>query len=125
MASFSAPFQTWNAFIRKVNTAFRSFVLLRVNCSFSFSVILGLKFMEFYALIVLYPYLYLNQMSLFRGIRLFERGLVYVGTDYLSHPLWDKYIEYEELHAEWGCVAMIYARILEIPNRKLDEYFNR
>ena len=81
--------------------------------------------MEFYALIVLYPYLYLNRMSLFGGIRLFERGLVYVGTDYLSHPLWDKYIEYEELHAEWGCVAMIYARILEIPNRKLDEYFKR
>ncbi|KAF9669777.1 hypothetical protein SADUNF_Sadunf14G0142800 [Salix dunnii] len=57
--------------------------------------------------------------------RIFERGLVYVGTDYLSYPLWDKYIEYEELHAEWGCVAMIYARILEIPNRKLDDYFNR
>ncbi|KAJ6680784.1 PRE-MRNA-PROCESSING FACTOR 39 [Salix purpurea] len=46
--------------------------------------------------------------------RLFERGLVYVGTNYLSYPLWDKYIEYEELHAEWGSVAMIYARILEI-----------
>uniref|UniRef100_A0A6N2MZ43 Uncharacterized protein n=1 Tax=Salix viminalis TaxID=40686 RepID=A0A6N2MZ43_SALVM len=61
----------------------------------------------------------------FWGIRLFERGLVYVGTDYLSYPLWDKYIEYEELRAEWGCVAMIYARILEIPNRKLDDYFNR
>ncbi|KAJ6401612.1 hypothetical protein OIU84_016919 [Salix udensis] len=57
--------------------------------------------------------------------RLFERGLVYVGTNYLSYPLWDKYIEYEELHAEWGSVAMIYARILEIPNRKLDDYFNR
>ncbi|KAL5996845.1 hypothetical protein ACLOJK_007767 [Asimina triloba] len=27
--------------------------------------------------------------------RLFERGLAYVGTDYLSWPLWDKYIEYE------------------------------
>ncbi|KAJ6680788.1 PRE-MRNA-PROCESSING FACTOR 39 [Salix purpurea] len=58
-------------------------------------------------------------------IRLFERGLVYVGTNYLSYLLWDKYIEYEDLHAEWGSVAMIYARILEIPNRKLDDYFNR
>ncbi|XP_061961590.1 pre-mRNA-processing factor 39-1-like isoform X2 [Populus nigra] len=57
--------------------------------------------------------------------RLFERGLAYVGTDYLSYPLWDKYIEYEEVHAEWGRVAMIYTRILEIPNRKLDDYFNR
>ncbi|XP_034891480.1 pre-mRNA-processing factor 39-1 isoform X2 [Populus alba] len=57
--------------------------------------------------------------------RLFERGLAYVGTDYLSYHLWDKYIEYEEVHAEWGRVAMIYTRILEIPNRKLDDYFNR
>ncbi|XP_011024481.1 PREDICTED: pre-mRNA-processing factor 39-like isoform X2 [Populus euphratica] len=57
--------------------------------------------------------------------RLFERGLAYVGTDYMSYPLWDKYIEYEEVHAEWGRVAMIYTRILEIPNRKLDDYFNR
>ncbi|KAJ9169671.1 hypothetical protein P3X46_017833 [Hevea brasiliensis] len=57
--------------------------------------------------------------------RLFERGLAYVGTDYLSYPLWDKYIEYEEMHAQWGHVAMIYMRILEIPNRRLDDYFTR
>ncbi|CAN1270169.1 Pre-mRNA-processing factor 39-1 [Linum perenne] len=57
--------------------------------------------------------------------RLFERGLAYVGTDYLSHPLWDKYIEYEEMHSEWARVAAIYTRILEIPNKRLDEYFNR
>ncbi|KAJ6728950.1 PRE-MRNA-PROCESSING FACTOR 39 [Salix viminalis] len=57
--------------------------------------------------------------------RLFERGLAYCGTDYMSYPLWDKYIEYEEVHAEWGRVATIYTRILEIPNRKLDDYFNR
>uniref|UniRef100_A0A6N2MKD8 Pre-mRNA-processing factor 39 n=1 Tax=Salix viminalis TaxID=40686 RepID=A0A6N2MKD8_SALVM len=93
-------------------------VVSHIMC-YSRSLIYGI-----YALIVLYPYLYLNHMSLFGGIRLFERGLVYVGTDYLSYPLWDKYIEYEELRAEGGCVAMIYARILEIPNRKLDDYFN-
>ncbi|CAI0434610.1 unnamed protein product [Linum tenue] len=57
--------------------------------------------------------------------RLFERGLTYVGTDYLSSPLWDKYIEYEEMHSEWARVASIYTRILEIPNRSLDNYFNR
>ncbi|EEF35824.1 Pre-mRNA-processing protein prp39, putative [Ricinus communis] len=57
--------------------------------------------------------------------RLFERGLAYVGTDYLSYPLWDKYIEYEEMHAEWSRVAMIYTRILEIPNKRLDDFFNR
>ncbi|GMH25917.1 hypothetical protein Nepgr_027760 [Nepenthes gracilis] len=56
--------------------------------------------------------------------RLFERGLAYVGTDYLSHPLWDKYIEYEYTQQEWGRLAMIYTRILENPNQQLDRYYN-
>lgn len=57
--------------------------------------------------------------------RLFERGLAYVGTDYLSFALWDKYIEYEYMQQEWGRLAMIYTRILEYPNQQLDRYFNR
>lgn len=57
--------------------------------------------------------------------RLFERGLAYVGTDYLSFTLWDKYIEYEYMQQEWGRLAMIYTRILEYPNQQLDRYFNR
>ncbi|KAL9239066.1 hypothetical protein vseg_013420 [Gypsophila vaccaria] len=55
--------------------------------------------------------------------RLFERALAYVGTDYLSYPLWDKYIEYEYSQQEWGRLAMIYTRILENPNQQLDRYF--
>ncbi|KAG7989742.1 hypothetical protein I3843_03G253400 [Carya illinoinensis] len=55
--------------------------------------------------------------------RLFERGLAYVGTDYLSFTLWDKYIEYEYMQQEWGRLAMIYTRILEYPNQQLDRYF--
>ncbi|KAJ8443970.1 hypothetical protein Cgig2_020816 [Carnegiea gigantea] len=55
--------------------------------------------------------------------RLFERALVYVGTDYLSFPLWDKYIEYEYTQQEWGRLASIYTRILENPNQQLDRYF--
>ncbi|KAK9140625.1 hypothetical protein Scep_010306 [Stephania cephalantha] len=57
--------------------------------------------------------------------RLFERGLAYVGTDYLSYPLWDKYIEYEYSQQEWCRLAMIYTRILENPNQQLDRYFTR
>lgn len=57
--------------------------------------------------------------------RLFERGLAYVGTDYLSFPLWDKYIEYEYMQQDWARLAMIYTRILENPNQQLDRYFNR
>ncbi|KAJ9547838.1 hypothetical protein OSB04_020381 [Centaurea solstitialis] len=56
--------------------------------------------------------------------RLFERGLAYVGTDYLSFPLWDKYIEYEYHQQHWSNLAMIYTRILEHPNQQLDRYFN-
>ncbi|KAL6968143.1 hypothetical protein U1Q18_033946 [Sarracenia purpurea var. burkii] len=56
--------------------------------------------------------------------RLFERGLAYIGTDYLSFPLWDKYIEYEYMQQEWSRLAMIYTCILENPNQQLDRYFN-
>ncbi|XP_057534022.1 pre-mRNA-processing factor 39-1 [Amaranthus tricolor] len=55
--------------------------------------------------------------------RLFERALAYVGTDYLSYPLWDKYIEYEYTQQQWERLAMIYTRILENPNQQLDRYF--
>lgn len=57
--------------------------------------------------------------------RLFERGLVYVGSDFLSYTLWDKYIEYEYTQQEWSRLAMIYTRILENPNQQLDRYFTR
>ncbi|KAL3029132.1 hypothetical protein AAZX31_03G148500 [Glycine max] len=56
--------------------------------------------------------------------RLFERGLAYVGTDYLSFPLWDKYIEYEYMQQDWARLAVIYTRILENPNQQLDRYFS-
>ncbi|XP_027349705.1 pre-mRNA-processing factor 39 isoform X1 [Abrus precatorius] len=56
--------------------------------------------------------------------RLFERGLAYVGTDYYSFPLWDKYIEYEYMQQDWARLAMIYTRILENPNQQLDRYFS-
>ncbi|KAL1834866.1 hypothetical protein ACET3Z_004517 [Daucus carota] len=55
--------------------------------------------------------------------RLFERGLVYVGSDFLSYTMWDKYIEYEYTQQEWSRLAMIYTRILENPNQQLDRYF--
>ncbi|CAL0310404.1 unnamed protein product [Lupinus luteus] len=56
--------------------------------------------------------------------RLFERGLAYVGTDYLSFPLWDKYIEYEYMQQDWGRLALIYTRIIENPNQQLDRYWS-
>ncbi|KAL0743712.1 hypothetical protein Bca4012_085225 [Brassica carinata] len=53
---------------------------------------------------------------------LFERALAFVGTDYLSSPLWDKYLEYES--KDWGRLAMIYTRIFENPIQGLDRYFD-
>jgi len=66
-------------------------------------------------------YLALNVIFCFR---LFERGLAFVGSDYLSYPLWDEYIRYEEAHQAWTHLAMIYTRILENPIQQLDRYFN-
>ncbi|ESQ44610.1 hypothetical protein EUTSA_v10003154mg [Eutrema salsugineum] len=56
--------------------------------------------------------------------RLFERGLGYVGTDFLSCPLWDKYIEYEYTQQDWCRLAVIYTRILEHPIQNIDRYFS-
>ncbi|KAL2623375.1 hypothetical protein R1flu_003580 [Riccia fluitans] len=56
--------------------------------------------------------------------RLFERGITYVGTDYLSHLLWDKYIDFEYSQQEWSRLAAIYTRIMQIPLHQLDRYYN-
>ncbi|KAH9325282.1 hypothetical protein KI387_005460, partial [Taxus chinensis] len=55
--------------------------------------------------------------------RLFERGLSFVRMDYLSHLLWDKYIEFEYSQQEWNCLAEIYTQILQIPIQQLDRYY--
>ncbi|XP_057870706.2 pre-mRNA-processing factor 39-1 isoform X1 [Cryptomeria japonica] len=55
--------------------------------------------------------------------RLYERGLSYVQMDYLSHLLWDKYIDFEYSQQEWSRVAQIYTRILQTPIQQLDRYY--
>ncbi|BBN13071.1 pre-mRNA-processing factor 39 [Marchantia polymorpha subsp. ruderalis] len=56
--------------------------------------------------------------------RLFERGITYVGTDYLSHLLWDKYIDFEYTQQEWSRLAQLYTRIVQISLHQLDRYYN-
>jgi len=56
--------------------------------------------------------------------RLFERALETVATDYLAHQLWDKYIEFEVSQEEFGLVAKLYKRVLAIPVRDLDRYWD-
>ncbi|XWS31372.1 hypothetical protein CRYUN_Cryun23aG0070600 [Craigia yunnanensis] len=96
----------------------------RVNCSFCFNID-AIDFCLWKCLHCLNVFSYMcNNDSVAWSFRLFERGLAYVETDYLSFPLWDKYVEYEYMHQEWSRLAVIYTRILENPNQQLDRYFN-
>ena len=55
--------------------------------------------------------------------RLFERGLAYVGTDWLSHPLWDMYIAFEKEHGTPANVVDLYTRVIQVPLRELKKYW--
>ena len=57
--------------------------------------------------------------------RVFEQGAAYVGTDYLSHILWDKYIKYELQHGTPAHVTRLYLQILGSPLRDLNRYYTR
>ncbi|XP_024539543.1 pre-mRNA-processing factor 39 isoform X2 [Selaginella moellendorffii] len=56
-------------------------------------------------------------------IRLFERGVSLVGTDYLSHILWDKFIDYALARQDYSLLMQVRTRILEVPLQQLDRYF--
>ena len=118
-------------FSRKVNAAYLSLSLevsyaVRVYCSFSFNISSAVSHSWMFLQRLKWCYnVCHNDLSFLWCFRLFERGLAYVGTDYLSYPLWDKFIEYEYSQQEWSRLAMIYTRILENPNQQLDRYLNR
>ncbi|PNS17855.1 hypothetical protein CAC42_30 [Sphaceloma murrayae] len=56
---------------------------------------------------------------------LFERGAESVGLDFLAHPFWDKYIEFEERLEQPARVFAILGRIIEIPLHQYARYFER
>eukprot|EP00741_Cyanophora_paradoxa_P016313 tig00020911_g15750.t1 len=56
---------------------------------------------------------------------LFERGAKQVGTDYLGHLFWDKYLEFEIGRERYPHAASIYYRVLQIPLAQLDRYWER
>ncbi|EFJ41464.1 hypothetical protein VOLCADRAFT_107666 [Volvox carteri f. nagariensis] len=53
----------------------------------------------------------------------FERGLAYVGTDYNSQTLWDKYFAFEQERGSTMHIASLYSRVLACPVRDLDRYY--
>ncbi|CAM1507247.1 Fc.00g068880.m01.CDS01 [Cosmosporella sp. VM-42] len=56
---------------------------------------------------------------------LFERGSSCVGLDFLAHPFWDKYIEYEERQEAQDKIYAIHARIIRIPLHQYARYYER
>ncbi|EFY93300.1 hypothetical protein J3459_013617 [Metarhizium acridum] len=56
---------------------------------------------------------------------LFERGASLVGLDFLAHPFWDKYIEYEERQEAQDRIYAIHARVIRIPMHQYARYYER
>ncbi|PYH92874.1 hypothetical protein BO71DRAFT_400192 [Aspergillus ellipticus CBS 707.79] len=56
---------------------------------------------------------------------LFERGASSVGLDFLAHPFWDKYIEYEERVEAYDKIFGILGRVIHIPMHQYARYFER
>lgn len=69
--------------------------------------------------------LYASTALLTCWCRLFERGSSFVGLDFLAHPFWDKYIEYEERQDAQDRVFAIHARIIRIPMHQYARYYER
>ncbi|KUJ22839.1 uncharacterized protein LY89DRAFT_575001 [Mollisia scopiformis] len=56
---------------------------------------------------------------------LFERGASCVGLDFLSHPFWDKYLEFEERVEGHDKIFSILFRVTKIPMHQYARYFER
>ncbi|KAE8133878.1 hypothetical protein BDV38DRAFT_178224 [Aspergillus pseudotamarii] len=56
---------------------------------------------------------------------LFERGASSVGLDFLAHPFWDKYIEFEERVEAYDKIFAILGRVIHIPMHQYARYFER
>ena len=57
--------------------------------------------------------------------RLFERGAGCVGLDFLAHPFWDKYLEFEERLEAQDKIFAILDRVVHIPMHQYARYFER
>lgn len=57
--------------------------------------------------------------------RLFERGAESCGQDFLAHPFWDKYIEFEERLDDSAQIFHILDRVIKLPLHQYSRYFER
>lgn len=67
----------------------------------------------------------LDHVILTRLPSFFEHAATMVGIDYMSHPFWDKYIEFEERSESPARVYAVLARIVRIPLHQFNRYFER
>ncbi|KAF2858368.1 putative DEAD/DEAH box helicase [Piedraia hortae CBS 480.64] len=56
---------------------------------------------------------------------LFERGVESAGLDFLAHPLWDKYLEFEDRCESPQNIFKLLGRIIHIPLHQYARYFER
>ncbi|KAK2741232.1 hypothetical protein FQN57_005694 [Myotisia sp. PD_48] len=56
---------------------------------------------------------------------LFERGASCVGLDFLAHPFWDKYLEFEERIEATDKIFALLGTIVHIPMHQYARYFER
>ncbi|KAH8657440.1 hypothetical protein BGZ60DRAFT_531607 [Tricladium varicosporioides] len=56
---------------------------------------------------------------------LFERGASSVGLDFLAHPFWDKYLEFEDRLEAQDKIFEILSRVIKIPMHQYARYFER
>ncbi|RYO97876.1 hypothetical protein DL765_011001 [Monosporascus sp. GIB2] len=56
---------------------------------------------------------------------LFERAATCVGLDFLAHPFWDKYLEYEERQEAQDKIFAILQRVIHIPMHQYARYYER
>ncbi|KAJ8099830.1 hypothetical protein POJ06DRAFT_254592 [Lipomyces tetrasporus] len=56
---------------------------------------------------------------------LFDTAAEFVGNDFLSHTLWDKYIEFEERFERPDMVMQVLERVTRIPMHQYARYFER
>ncbi|KAI9744702.1 MAG: hypothetical protein M1818_001627 [Claussenomyces sp. TS43310] len=56
---------------------------------------------------------------------LFERGVTCVGLDFLAHPFWDKYLEFEDRLEAQDRIFAILNRVIHIPMHQYARYFER
>ncbi|XP_076960367.1 pre-mRNA-processing factor 39-2-like [Bidens hawaiensis] len=56
--------------------------------------------------------------------RIFERGLSFVGKDFLCHKLWDLYIRFELSQQQWSVLAHLLIRALKFPTKSLHKYYD-